>query len=112
MSGTVCHAGEGKSGQYWQKEGTVVNASPFPGPGHQTSPPTETKRHLNFVNASYLFTHISYLDKTYTTAAQEPSMYVHYSQADGGPGQHYQGADEGWRPSHGENGGVGTKKLI
>ena len=33
------------------------------------------KRHLNFVNASYLFTPISYLDKTYTTTAQEPSIY-------------------------------------
>ena len=33
------------------------------------------KRHLNFVNWSYLFTHISYLEKTYTTTAQEPSIY-------------------------------------
>ena len=31
---------------------------------------------LNLVNASYLFTHISYLEKTYTTTAQEPSIYV------------------------------------
>ena len=34
-----------------------------------------TKQQLNFVNASYLFTHISYLEKTYTTTAQEPSIY-------------------------------------
>ena len=34
------------------------------------------KRHLNFVNASYLFTHISYIEKTYTTTAQEPSIYL------------------------------------
>ena len=33
------------------------------------------KRHLNFVNASYLFTHISYKGKTYTITAQEPSIY-------------------------------------
>ena len=26
-------------------------------------------------NASYLFTHVSYLEKTYTTTAQEPSIY-------------------------------------
>ena len=32
------------------------------------------KRQLNFVNASYLFTHISYLEKTYTITAQEPSI--------------------------------------
>ena len=32
------------------------------------------KRHLKLVNASYLFTHISYLEKTYTTTAQEPSI--------------------------------------
>ena len=33
------------------------------------------KRQLNFVNASHLFTHFSYLGKTYTTTAQEPSIY-------------------------------------
>ena len=33
------------------------------------------KRQKNFVNASHLFTHISYLEKTYTITAQEPSMY-------------------------------------
>ena len=36
------------------------------------------KRQLNFVNASYLFTHISYLEKTYTTTAREPSLYNKY----------------------------------
>ena len=34
------------------------------------------KLQLNFVNASYLFTHIRYLEKTYTTTAQELSIYV------------------------------------
>ena len=36
------------------------------------------KRQLNFVNVSYLFTPISYLEKTYTITAREPSMYVLY----------------------------------
>ena len=30
---------------------------------------------LNFINVSYLFTSISYLEKTYTITAQEPSIY-------------------------------------
>ena len=34
------------------------------------------QRHLYFVNASYLFTHISYRGKTYTITAQEPSINV------------------------------------
>ena len=33
------------------------------------------KRQLNFVNVSYLFTTISYLEKTYTITAREPSIY-------------------------------------
>ena len=33
------------------------------------------KRHLYFVNASYLFTHIRYKGKTYTITAQEPSIH-------------------------------------
>ena len=37
----------------------------------------ENKTTLNFVNASYLFTHISYLEKTYTITAQEPSIYFY-----------------------------------
>ena len=35
------------------------------------------QRHLYFVNASYLFTHISYEGKTYTITAQEPSIYIY-----------------------------------
>ena len=34
------------------------------------------KRQANIVNASYLFTQISYIVKTYTTTAREPSIYV------------------------------------
>ena len=34
------------------------------------------KRQLNFVNVSYLFTSISYLEKTYTITAREPSIYI------------------------------------
>ena len=34
------------------------------------------KRQLNFVNVSYLFTPISYLEKTYTIMAQEPSIHL------------------------------------
>ena len=33
-------------------------------------------RQLNFVNVSYLFIHTSYLEKTYTTTAPEPSIYA------------------------------------
>ena len=40
----------------------------------------DLKQQLNLVNASYLFTHISYLEKTYTTTAQEPSIYVKRSR--------------------------------
>ena len=36
------------------------------------------KRQLNFVNVSYLFTPISYLEKTYTTTAREPSIYIFF----------------------------------
>ena len=34
------------------------------------------KRQLNFVNASHLFTHSSYLEKTYTITARKPSIYA------------------------------------
>ena len=34
------------------------------------------KRQLNFVNASYLFTHISNLEKTFRITAREPSIYA------------------------------------
>ena len=33
------------------------------------------KRQTNIANASYLFTQTSYLVKTYTTTAREPSIY-------------------------------------
>ena len=36
--------------------------------------PTSQKE-LEYI-ASYLLTHISYLEKTYTTTAQEPSIYA------------------------------------
>ena len=36
------------------------------------------KRQLNILNASYLFTQISYLEKTCTTTAREPSLYNSY----------------------------------
>ena len=36
----------------------------------------ENKMTNNFVNESYLFTQISYIVKTYTTTAQEPSIYT------------------------------------
>ena len=37
---------------------------------------SQRKRHLKLVNASYLFTLSSYLEKTYTITAQEPSIYA------------------------------------
>ena len=33
------------------------------------------KRLINYVNESYLFTQTSYIEKTYTTTAREPSIY-------------------------------------
>ena len=51
------------------------------------------KRHLNFVNASYLFTYISYKGKTYTITAQEPSIYNPVSKNKFGYGMFYKNLD-------------------
>ena len=50
----------------------MYRQSPVKSPDIKT---LKIKRHSHFVNASYLFTHISYKGKTYTITAQEPSMY-------------------------------------